>query len=170
MGLQKSVIKHIDDLVADVESSISKIDLATNLSPSSRESLKDDLNEIALSALDDARRSIESEPDNPYFMMPLLVACIEIGRAYGIVGEGVRFSKRMSDYARLKLQKDPKQIEKQFVFDCWRSWQAKPNAYNSKAAFARDMLTKCEHLSSQKKIEDWCREWEAQVIGVLPAE
>ena len=31
--------------------------------------------------------------------------------------------------------------------------------YKSKAAFARDMLEKCEHLTSTKKIEDWCREW-----------
>lgn len=62
--------------------------------------------------------------------------------------------------AKLKLANDPKQQEKSFIFDCWQSWQEKPDSYKSKAAFAKDMLTKCEHLASQKKIEDWCREWE----------
>lgn len=59
-----------------------------------------------------------------------------------------------------KLQNDPKQREKKFVHDCWIRWQSAPNSYKSKAAFARDMLAKCEHLESSKKIEDWCRAWE----------
>jgi hypothetical protein len=58
-----------------------------------------------------------------------------------------------------KLARDPKQKEKAFIFACWQKWQESPTTYASKAAFARDMLTKCEHLTSQKKIEDWCREW-----------
>jgi len=66
-----------------------------------------------------------------------------------------------------KLKRDPRQNEKTFVYECWRDWQKKPNSYKGKAAFARDMLTKCEHLKSQKKIEDWCREWGS---GTLPAE
>jgi hypothetical protein len=61
--------------------------------------------------------------------------------------------------ASAKLAADPKQKEKQFIFECWQNWQKKPDNYPSKAAFARDMLPKCEHLTSQKKIEDWCREW-----------
>ena len=36
----------------------------------------------------------------------------------------------------------------------------KPESYKSKAAFAKDMLTKCEKLDSQKVIEDWSRAWE----------
>lgn len=59
-----------------------------------------------------------------------------------------------------KLANDPKQGEKAFVRECWQAWDKKPDFYKSKAEFARDMLTKCEHLKSQKKIEDWCREWE----------
>ena len=62
-----------------------------------------------------------------------------------------------------KLKKDPKQKEKLFVKQCWDTWQDKPSSYPSKAEFSRDMLTKCEHLKSQKKIEDWCREWEKSV-------
>lgn len=67
-----------------------------------------------------------------------------------------------------KLKRDPKQREKKFVRECWDTWQQNPESYKSKAAFARDMLTKCEHLESQKKIEDWCRAWEA-ANGTQPA-
>jgi hypothetical protein len=59
-----------------------------------------------------------------------------------------------------KMAADPKQKEKKFVCECWKEWQEQPGRYKGKAAFARDMLNKCEHLESQKKIEDWCRDWE----------
>ncbi|MEX2524305.1 MAG: hypothetical protein WD750_05050 [Gammaproteobacteria bacterium] len=65
--------------------------------------------------------------------------------------------------AEARLKHDPKQKEKAFVKDCWLEWQKKPTRYKSKASFARDMLNKCEHLISQRKIEDWCREWEFEV-------
>lgn len=65
---------------------------------------------------------------------------------------------RMARVAALKV--DPKQSEKQLAKECWREWQRMPTRYRSKAAFARDMLTKFEHLESQKVIEDWCRDWE----------
>lgn len=61
-----------------------------------------------------------------------------------------------------RLARDPKQKEKSFIYGCWQKWQQSLSSYPSKAAFARDMLTKCEHLESQKKIEDWCRGWETQ--------
>lgn len=56
--------------------------------------------------------------------------------------------------------KDERQVEKAFVRECWKEWRADPARYRGKAAFARDMLDKCGSLKSQKKIEDWCREWE----------
>ncbi len=59
-----------------------------------------------------------------------------------------------------KLANDPKQKEKTFIFECWQTWQKSPYTYSTKAAFAKDMIDKCEHLRSQKKVEDWCREWE----------
>ena len=66
---------------------------------------------------------------------------------------------------------DPKKKEIEFVKECWGQWQLKPEKYRTKAAFARDMLNKCEHLISQKTIEDWCREWGAEnKIGTMPAE
>jgi hypothetical protein len=61
-----------------------------------------------------------------------------------------------------KLANDPKQKEKKFVRECWDKWQASPSNYLSQAEFARDMLSKSEHLTSQKKIEDWCRVWKTQ--------
>lgn len=64
---------------------------------------------------------------------------------------------------KARKEHDPKQREKAFIFECWQQWQKLSAPYPTKAAFARDMLTKCEHLTSQKKIEDWCREWEATV-------
>lgn len=64
--------------------------------------------------------------------------------------------------AKAKLAIDPKQAEKILVRECWEEWQKNPANYKSKAMFARDMLTKCESLTSQKKIEDWCRQWGAK--------
>ncbi|MHB1247707.1 MAG: hypothetical protein ACYCZH_14810 [Sulfuriferula sp.] len=75
--------------------------------------------------------------------------------------EGARFQKtyQARKAALAKLANDPKQAQKTSVFECWQEWQKKPANYKGKAAFARDMLTKYEHLTSQKIIEDWCREW-----------
>jgi hypothetical protein len=58
--------------------------------------------------------------------------------------------------------KNPRQREKSFIRQCWTDWQMKPDAYASKAAFARDMMSKCEHLTSPKVVEDWCREWDKE--------
>jgi hypothetical protein len=91
--------------------------------------------------------------------------------AYKCYSLAQNFSERASIYsiavssvarkARLAgLQNDPKQTEKKFVRSCWLAWKINPKRYRSKAAFARDVLTKCEHLQSAKVIEDWCREWE----------
>jgi hypothetical protein len=70
---------------------------------------------------------------------------------------------RLGYYAVTEKHKhDPKQRNKAFVRDCWEAWQKHPSNYKGKAAFARDMLDKCEHLESTKTIEDWCRRWEAE--------
>lgn len=66
-----------------------------------------------------------------------------------------------------RVASDPRQEEKAFILTCWQAWQKSPETYPSKAEFSRDMITKCEHLKSQKKIEDWCREWEKKLT--LPA-
>ncbi|WON74236.1 hypothetical protein [Nitrosospira sp. Is2] len=96
-----------------------------------------------------------------------LAAAYALSRATALeMGEGVAQSVK-TDFAYRGVNawkdRDPKQKEKKFVFECWQQWQKAPHSYPSKAAFARDMLTKCELLTSQKKIEDWCRDWEAKM-------
>lgn len=64
--------------------------------------------------------------------------------------------------AMARLANDPRQKAKDFVLNCWQVWREEPENYKSKADFAKDMLKQeqCNSLKSQKKIEDWCREWE----------
>lgn len=69
-------------------------------------------------------------------------------------------SKLLSNYGKLAHAGSDKEREKLFIKECWNEWQKNPTKYKSKRAFADDMLDKCEHLESQKKITDWCREWE----------
>ncbi|MBB5420806.1 hypothetical protein [Paraburkholderia atlantica] len=83
--------------------------------------------------------------------------------------DGNPLSRLASSGGFAKAAKDPKQREKAFVKDCWKDWQNDSDRYKGKAEFARDMLSKCEHLTSQKKIEDWCRTWESEIV-TLPAE
>ncbi|MGF6757266.1 hypothetical protein [Paraburkholderia sp. GAS42] len=92
---------------------------------------------------------------------------VRAGADSGAAGD--RLSAIASLGGKARAAKDPKQREKTFIKDCWQDWQLKPDTYKSKAAFAVDMLDKCEHLSSQKKIEDWCRTWESETL-TLPAE
>lgn len=61
--------------------------------------------------------------------------------------------------AAAKLAKDPKQLEKAAVRECWDAWQIELSRYKGVAAFARDMLQKFESLESQQVIERWCRTW-----------
>lgn len=69
--------------------------------------------------------------------------------------------KNARNAALIRVSKDPRQKAKMFVHECWIKWRSSPTNYTGKAAFARDMLIKCsDTLTSQKKIEDWCREWE----------
>lgn len=87
------------------------------------------------------------------------VYAIETGKPSRFVrdmlGKGVTMQARRAALARAPH----KRAEKEFVKQCWEEWRIDHSLYKSKAAFARDMLDKCEHITSQKKIEDWCREW-----------
>lgn len=55
--------------------------------------------------------------------------------------------------------KDPRQQEKRFIRECFDDWNANAARYSTDAAFARDMLSKVEHLRSAAKIEGWVRGW-----------
>jgi hypothetical protein len=77
--------------------------------------------------------------------------------------EDLSFSALASYAAKKRYEKDDKQADKRFVFECWSEWRKNPGSYKSKAAFARDMQDKFPNLESQKVIEDWCRQWEKGV-------
>lgn len=86
-------------------------------------------------------------------------------------GDSAGLIKRAHDYGRKAIpskggksraEKDPRNEEKAFIKECWLHWQEAPALYKSKAAFARDMLDKCELLTNYKVIEDWCREWKEE--------
>lgn len=75
------------------------------------------------------------------------------------------FDKKIKrEAANIRWQLDPRNTEKSFVKECWLDWKRDPSKYSSKARFARDMLTKLDHLSSTKVIEDWCREWDKEIV------
>lgn len=69
-------------------------------------------------------------------------------------------TERAKNAAAAKLANDKSQTEKTFVYGCWQEWQSGKTIYKGKAAFARDMLEKCENLTNQNVIEGWCRMWE----------
>lgn len=62
-----------------------------------------------------------------------------------------------------KKARDPKQVAKQQVRECWEIWQSDRSRYKGKSAFARDMLGKYEQLESSEVIQRWCREWEYEL-------
>ncbi|AMC36623.1 hypothetical protein [Janthinobacterium sp. B9-8] len=59
-----------------------------------------------------------------------------------------------------KAKNSPVASAKKFVNSCWDDWIKQPSMFKSKAEFARCMIDKFpEILTSQKVIEDWCRQW-----------
>ena len=70
--------------------------------------------------------------------------------------------KHALEGAKAKLSKDISQEDRALVRECWESWQKRPDLYKTKAAFARDMLTKCEKVCSQAVIARWCTKWERE--------
>ena len=83
-------------------------------------------------------------------------------------------SKKMSEYAKMRLLNDPKQAEKLFVKESWDAWKSNPQQYTYNTTFATAMLDKLrpddpeeegKHLSSVKKITEWCTQWEREKIA-----
>jgi len=66
---------------------------------------------------------------------------------------------------KAKLAKDPKQIAKSQVKECWVEWQNKPTNYRNKSKFAKDMMQKFEELDNQSVIVRWCSEWEKTALN-----
>ncbi|MCG5073049.1 hypothetical protein [Paraburkholderia tagetis] len=53
-----------------------------------------------------------------------------------------------------------KHAAKKGAYGWWKRWQEAPDMYDSKTGFARAMMDKWPALENQKKITDWCRNWE----------
>lgn len=81
--------------------------------------------------------------------------------SYVVAGTGARGMARKAALARHAA--DPKQLDKVLIRECWDEWQKKPDRYEGKAAFARDMLDKFPTLKSQPVIAGWCKKWESEV-------
>lgn len=64
--------------------------------------------------------------------------------------------------AAAKWARDPRQKEKAAIREKWSVWPARLSGKRYKAAFAREMLDQCEHLSDEKTITEWCRQWERE--------
>ena len=128
-------------------------------------------NELISLGVQDAQQKAEF-----YRMLVLDIRGLQKGRkASGIINLAHTFGKidqksqSAKNSVKIKLANDPRQAEKIFVKECWDKWQQTPSSYKSKAAFARDMLEKCDALTSNKVIEDWCREWEGKLKTKNPA-
>lgn len=67
-----------------------------------------------------------------------------------------------------RWETDPKTAQKEQVRQCWCAWQLTPKSYRTKAAFARDMLDKYEHLKSQKNYKCGLRKANRKACGSLP--
>ncbi|OYD53113.1 hypothetical protein CGK74_14445 [Thauera propionica] len=60
-----------------------------------------------------------------------------------------------------KRNRDPRQKEKDYIHEKWKTWPARlAGNKRYKSEFARKMLEQCKHLTDEKTITDWCREWE----------
>jgi hypothetical protein len=83
----------------------------------------------------------------------------DMGHQFGIK----LHSARMSRAAANRYSKDPKQVTKAQVKECWRRWREQPDSYPSTASFARDMLAKWpSELTSEAVISRWARTWDRE--------
>ncbi|MBZ0106722.1 MAG: hypothetical protein K8H84_13990 [Sulfuricella denitrificans] len=161
----KNIRDGVNDVIRDLETEASelweKLDSVSRMSPDQKNLLREQL-EVIISALDDAKQSFKKDDKSGYFILPFAVACMTIGQVVEVLKQGESVSRLMSSYAKLRIENDPKQKDKLFVRECWQKWQENPTDYKGQAAFARDMLDKCEHLESAKVIETWCTQWKRE--------
>jgi hypothetical protein len=118
--------------------------------------------------VNELRDSLDQDPINALTLLGLLALSRrrEADIRWDQYESAARNDKALTGMMRAykKHSTDPRQDEKEFIKECWKDWKIGKTAYKSKADFARDMLEKTEHLKSQKKIEDWCRQWEKYEI------
>lgn len=112
------------------------------------------------------RSNLKKNPNSSFLKQLLSLAeCIALAESI------LDHSATMGKYASIRLENDPRQQQKKFVYECWCEWQKTPERYKNKTHFANDMLDKfrsddpnenTKSLNSPKVITDWCRGWEKQ--------
>lgn len=121
-------------------------------------------------ALDDKARTDDSGIERFIKAYPINLSCL-LEFAW-LVHESFK-THEATRKVILKLSKDPKQAEKKEVRELWEVWQIKPEQYKNKTAFATQMIDKfrpddpeeeSKHLSSVKKITEWCTKWGREKI------
>ncbi|WP_263770545.1 hypothetical protein [Propionivibrio soli] len=160
MSVKETAETIIETILEDTRDDLREIGGMAGLNADQKKDLCETIGTLQ-DALSQAQVSLADDPRSGDWLMFLSIALIGAGAISTSLGQATRKSRLMSAYARLRVSLDPKQKEKALVKECWTAWQEKTATYKSKAEFARDMLTKCENLRSQKKIEDWCRQWES---------
>lgn len=86
----------------------------------------------------------------------MVVAALE----HGVASAKHRARRDRVKGGQTRWADDPRQNEKAQIKAKWAEWQATPNLYASKTAFAKKMLDDCAYLTSEKHITDLCRDWE----------
>lgn len=125
---------------------------------------------VALGCINVAKFTLEHKPYKTFIDMILMAESFLFSLKYSMplntqVIKDIQARHRIENATRAALTRianDPKQLAKQYIFNCWEVWQEEPEKYKSKADFAKMMLKleQCKCLVSQKKIEDWCRDFE----------
>lgn len=74
-----------------------------------------------------------------------------------------------SQFAKLgaaaNLKRDPRQLAKREIRECWENWQAGRELHKSQAAFARAMCLRFDVITSPASVERWARCWSAERKG-----
>lgn len=167
MSLREKVNQIIITLARESEDWLKDIDSTAGLSSEEKDALTEMINRNLLPALKAANFNINNDREPCDFIEPLAFALTTSGIISGMLRKGVIFTEKMSTYAKKKSETDPKQQAKISVKAYWSRWQKEPTLYIKKSNFAKDMLEKHETLVSQKKIEDWCRDWEKESLSQL---
>lgn len=82
MNIKEKVIEYIDSSVSSLEEMQAEITLSKKLTPAIKNELYDVI-DTALSAYEDARQSLLSDENNPYFITPYTVAESITGSVWG---------------------------------------------------------------------------------------
>ncbi|HOX69282.1 MAG TPA: hypothetical protein PKV56_15585 [Burkholderiaceae bacterium] len=118
-----------------------------------------ELDDAVVASLDNDTAAVLSSVMNATWLMDQADAAGRV-KEVATVMLGKLDSQRAAIRARVRHAKDPRRLARDFVYQCWLDWKAKPSQYPSAAAFARSMLDKePDKLRSEVVITRWVRGW-----------